>query len=88
MYSYEIMPSLKKILHKLSKKDKTKYEIIIKKIEEILNSPNPEHYKNLKYEMKEQKGVHIGHFVLTFKVVPQENKIYFDDFDHHDNIYQ
>ncbi len=32
------------------------------------------------------KRVHIGHSVLIFKVVG--NKVYFDDFDHHDNIYR
>lgn len=35
--------------------------------------------------MKESKRVHLGHFVLVFKVVG--DKIYFDDFDHHDNVY-
>lgn len=85
MYSYEIKPQLQKILNKLYKKDKAKYEAVMKKIEEILNSPNPEHYKNLRYDMKEQKGVHIGHFVLTFRIIGET--IYFDDYDHHDNIY-
>ena len=37
--------------------------------------------------MKDRKRVHIGHFVLVFKFIKEENKIKFMDFDHHDVIY-
>lgn len=57
------------------------------KIEEIVNSDNIEHYKNLRYDMKDSKRVHIGHFVLVFQFDLQTNTIPFDDFDHHDLIY-
>lgn len=85
MREYELSDQLKKILKKLNKKDKVKYEVIMKKIDEILNSDDPHHYKNLRYDMKDSKSVHLGHFVLVFRVVG--GKIYFDDFDHHNNIY-
>ena len=88
MYSYEILPSLQKILNKLAKRDKILYEEVLKKIQEVLNSESIEHYKNLRYDMKDKKRVHIGHFVLVFKFIQLENKIVFVDFDHHDNIYQ
>ena len=88
MYFYEIIPSLRRILNKLSKKDKNLYEQLIKKINEIVNSLDIEHYKNLRYDMKDKKRVHIGHFVLAFKYIKEENKIIFLDFDHHDNIYK
>ena len=88
MYHYEIKPNLQKILNKLSKKDKAVYEHILKKIEEIVNSYNVEHYKNLKYDLKEFKGVHIGHFVLVFHFDKHRNLISFEDFDHHDVIYK
>ena len=55
------------------------------KVDEVVNSPDLDHYKNLRYNMKDSKRVHIGHFVLVFRSVG--NKVYFDDFDHHDNIY-
>ena len=87
MYSYEIQPSLQKILNKLSKKDKSLFEQVLKKIEEVMNSSDIEHYKNLRFDMKDKKRVHIGHFVLVFKFIQQENKVIFVDFDHHDNIY-
>ena len=88
MYSYEVKPNLQKILKKLSKKDKILYEQIVKKIEEIINSNNVEHYKNLRYNMKDSKRVHIGHFVLIFSFDKNRNLISFEDFEHHDNVYK
>jgi len=85
MREYELSDHLKRILKKLSKKDKVKYEAIMKKVDEILNSDDPHHYKNLRYDMKDSKSAHLGHFVLVFRVVG--DKIYFDDYDHHDNVY-
>ena len=82
MYDYEVIPSLQKILNKLSKKDKTLYEQVLKKIEEITNSGDVEHYKNLRYDMKDKKRAQIGHFVLVFTYIREENKIKFLDFDH------
>ena len=88
MYSYEILPSLQRILNKLSKKDRWLYEQILKKIEGVITCSDVEHYKNLRYDMKDKKRVHIGHFVLVFKIIKKENKIVFMDFDHHDKIYR
>jgi len=88
MYAYEIIPSLQKILDKISKKNKTLYEQVLNKIDEITTSENVEHYKNLRYDMKDEKRVHIGHFVLVFQFIKSSNKIIFTDFDHHDKIYE
>ncbi|MBS3165581.1 type II toxin-antitoxin system RelE/ParE family toxin [Candidatus Woesearchaeota archaeon] len=88
MYNFEIIPSLQKFLNKLSKKDKSTYEQVLNKIEEVINSANVEHYKNLRYNLKDSKRVHIGHFVLVFQFIKAENKIIFLDFDHHDNVYE
>ena len=88
MYNYEIIPSLQRILNKLSKKDKTPYEQAFKKIEEVVNSGDVEHYKNLRYVLKDKKRVHVGSFVLVFSFIKSENKIVFVDFDHHDIIYK
>ena len=88
MYSYEIKPSLQKVLTKLSKKDKTTYEKVLKKIEEIINAQSIEHYKNLRYDLKDLKRVHVGRFVLLFGFENSTNTITFIDFDHHDKIYK
>jgi len=65
MREYEIKPYLQKILNKLFKKDKVAYEAVLKKIEEVINCEDVEHYKNLRYDMKDKKRVHIASsFVL------------------------
>jgi YafQ family addiction module toxin component len=87
-YNYRTSKNLDRILEKLFKKDKVTYEQIMAKIEEIISSSDVEHYKNLRYTMKDRKRVHIGHFVLVFKFNKAENLIEFDDFDHHDNMYK
>jgi len=88
MYNFDVSEHLQKILNKLSKKDKDLYNQILKKIDEVLHSENIEHYKNLRWNMKESKRVHIGQFVLIFQYKKDKNLILFDDFDHHDNIYR
>ena len=88
MYNYEIIPSLKDILNKLSKKDNQTYERALKKIDEIVKSFDVEHYKNLKHDLKEFKRVQVGEKVLVFKFDKRINLIKFVDFDHHDNIYK
>ena len=88
MYSFDYSETLKKILNKLFKKDKDLYHRVLKKINEIINSSNIEHYKNLRYDLKDYKRVHVGQFVLAFKFDKKNNFIHFEDFDHHDNIYK
>jgi len=88
MFNSEYSEQLVEIMRKLSKKNKLLYEQLIKKINEITNSSDIEHYKNLKHGMKDSKRVHIGHFVLVFQFNKKTNTLFFDDFDHHDNIYR
>lgn len=88
MYNFDVSEHLQKILNKISKKDKDLYNQILRKIDEIVHSENVEYYKNLRYNMKDSKRVHIGHFVLIFQYKKEQNLILFDDFDHHDNIYK
>lgn len=87
MREFEIKPELKKKLIRLFKKDKKTYEKVMKKIKEIINSYDIEHYKNLRYDMKDYKRVHIGHFVLVFSYDESKEIVSFEDYDHHDKIY-
>jgi mRNA-degrading endonuclease RelE of RelBE toxin-antitoxin system len=87
MHKYLISDKFHKFLGKISKKDKIFYDNILNKINEIVNSEKIEHYKNLKYNMKDSKRVHIGHFVLIFRYDKKSNTIYFDDIKHHDSAY-
>ena len=87
MHNWEMSELLQEVMKKLSKKDKSIYEQLLKKINEIIQCSDVEHYKNLRYNMKDSKRVHIGHFVLVFQYDISTDTINFDDFDHHDNIY-
>ncbi len=84
---YDFSDELKKVLAKLSKKDPESCKAVKNKIEEIVNS-NPEHYKPLRYDLKNKKRVHIRKsFVLIFEYDQATDTIWFLDYDHHDNVY-
>ncbi|MEK6835134.1 MAG: hypothetical protein AABX61_02625 [Nanoarchaeota archaeon] len=87
MYVDKYSEEITKKLAKLKKKDLTHFNLVRKKMDWILS--NPEHrYKDLHYSMKGVSRVHIGHFVLTFKIDNLNKIIYFEDYNHHDNIYK
>ncbi len=88
MYRYKIKPHLQDIMTKLFKKDPKTHERIIKKINEIINSKDVEHYKNLKYPLQHLKRVQIGEKVLVFNYDKKNKIISFENFEHHDKIYQ
>ncbi len=83
-----ISDELKKTLIILKRKDKTMYQIIEKKILQIasLDSISIQHFKNLRSPLSDFKRVHLGSYVLIFHV--QTDKIIFEAFEHHDEIYQ
>lgn len=85
MHEILIEEKLRETLGKLYKKDRKRYDICMKKIEEIAN--NPEQYKPLRYDMKNIRRVHVAKsFVLIFNV--EGNVVKFLDLDHHDKIYK
>lgn len=87
MYSDKYSEEITRKLSKLKKKDAKHFEIVRKKMNWIL--VNPEHrYKDLHFDMKGIKRVHIGHFVLTFIIDHTNKVISFEDYDHHDKIYK
>ena len=91
MFDFDLTDELKLKIRKLLRKDRKEVEIINRKIKEIINSDSNtiERYKNLRYDLKVYKRVHIDkHFVLTFRVDKSNNFILFIDFDHYDNIYK
>jgi YafQ family addiction module toxin component len=86
MYSSKFEKLADKKIQKLLKKDRERYEILMKKIEEILE--NPESYKRLRGKMFGLCRVHIDKsFVLTFRIDDKEKVVFIEDFDHHDNVY-
>ena len=87
MYLDKYSEEITRKLVKLKKKDLQYYQNVRKKMDWIL--ANPEHrYKNLHYDMKGSKRIHIGHFVLTFIIDKNSKVVSFEDYDHHDKIYK
>jgi YafQ family addiction module toxin component len=87
VYNVAISARLDKHLEKLRHKAPQRYAATRAKIDEIALK-GPEHYKNLKYHLKEYRRVHIdAHFVLLFLVDEQRKTILFEDLDHHDRVY-
>ena len=90
-FKYDVSDELEKTLSKLFKKDRKRYEITMKKIEEIASRDltTIDFYKNLKYGFREYKRAHIDKsFVFIFKLSKEEKFILFDRFGHHDDIYR
>ena len=84
-YPFEIKPDLAEHLKKLRKKNSQLYERVHKKLAEIIE--NPEHYKPLRYNMKNLRRAHIEKsFVLVFTF--SNNLVEFLELEHHDKIYK
>ncbi len=89
MRNFRVEEKLRRVMQKLANKEPKKYNILLKKIDEILNCDNVEHYKNLRTPLQHLKRVQINtHFVLTFRYEKTSDVVIFYDFDHHDNIYR
>lgn len=84
-YKLVIPEHLDKLFSKLAKKDKLQFEILSRKINEILEDPY--RFKPLTANMVGTRRVHIRHFVLTFEILEKEKIVRILDYDHHDNIY-
>ena len=80
--------SIDKVLKKLKRKDPNLFRALQKKIIQIAETEPQviQHYKNLRKPLQHLKRVHVGSFVLVFRI--KENTIIFEDFDHHDKIYK
>lgn len=87
MRNFEIKQELEKKLVRLSRRDTALYSSLLRKIEEILKSPDISHYKYLQHDMKDSQRVHIGHFVRVFCYNKEKDFVSFEDFEHHDRIY-
>jgi mRNA-degrading endonuclease RelE of RelBE toxin-antitoxin system len=88
MLDFSLSDSLREKLRHLKKKDPSLFEAAGKKILQIASSDEStiQHYKNLRGSLSHLKRVHVGSFVLTFKL--KENLILFEDLEHHDNAYK
>jgi mRNA-degrading endonuclease RelE of RelBE toxin-antitoxin system len=79
--------TINKSLEKLKRKDPVLFAAVQKKIIQIseLNAADIHHFKNLRGNLGDYKRVHVGSFVLMFKV--EGDIVIFDKFMHHDDAY-
>jgi mRNA-degrading endonuclease RelE of RelBE toxin-antitoxin system len=75
-------------ISKLKRKNPALFFALTKKINQIisLNYEELQHFKNLRSPLNDYKRVHVGSFVLIFKV--SKDKIIFAEFKHHDKAYK
>jgi mRNA-degrading endonuclease RelE of RelBE toxin-antitoxin system len=59
---------------------------LLNKIDEICSCKDLNHYKNLKYNLRKYKRVHINNsYVILFF---EKEIVYFVDYEHHDKVYK
>ena len=84
-YELDTSEHLDKFFAKLCKKDKLQFEILTRKIKEILD--NPQIGEPLKGNMAGQRSVHVRNFVLVYEIIENEKVVKLLDYDHHDVVY-
>ena len=85
-YDIVLEEKVEKILLKMKKKDMQTYLRVIKSILKV--AKNPEIGKPLKNVLKGYRRIHVGHFVLIYRVERKEKKIIVLKFSHHDDAYK
>lgn len=78
---------IEKVLRKLHRKDPAMFKTVQKKISQIsfFDEVSIHHFKNLRHDSSEFKRVHIGSYILTFKI--KGGNVIFERFAHHDDAY-
>lgn len=91
VFTFDLSNQLRETITKLAKKDRSRVVALNKKIKEIIacNENTIDHYKNLKYDLKDYKRIHLDKsFVLIFRVFRDKQHIIFERLAHHDEIYK
>ena len=82
-YMIEFSSQFEKSIKKLKKKDKTLFNQIKKKLIDIVQYP--ERYKSLGNVFAGYRRLHLGPFVLIYKI--EKNVVRIISLDHHDKAY-
>ena len=85
-YELKVADKLLKKLKKITTKDKKQAQIVTKKINQICK--NPYRAKPLKKDLKGKRRVHIGHFVLIYKIDESNKTVEILKYKHHDKAYK
>ena len=85
MYSLEVEEEVSKTFKKLLKKDRKQLEAVNKKIQEILTDPYE--FKPLKHPFEGLRRVHVGPFVIIYRVLEEPPTVQIVKYKHHDEAY-
>jgi addiction module RelE/StbE family toxin len=85
-YTIIASPEVQKALKKLWKRDPVRYLELEKKL--LFLSDYPEIGKPLKNILKGKRRIHIGSYVLLYKIEQSNHTIVLISFDHHDDVYE
>ncbi|MGV8141048.1 MAG: type II toxin-antitoxin system RelE family toxin [Candidatus Woesearchaeota archaeon] len=91
MFEFEIGDKLTDRLKKLSIKNPILTQAVNKKIREIISQDNDSinRYKNLRYDLKGYKRIHLTKSVILLFIVDiEKNKILFTHLEHIDDAYR
>ena len=83
-YTLVVPPEFEAILKKLKRKKPGILALLVKKIDNVVNSPILG--KPLRNTLRNYRRVHIDPFVLIYEIHLMEVRLI--DFDHHDKIYK
>jgi YafQ family addiction module toxin component len=85
LYSLEIEDEVSKTFRKLLRKDRVQLEAVNKKIKQILTDPYQ--FKPLRHPLEGLRRVHIGSFVLIYRISENPPTIQIIKYTHHDEAY-
>lgn len=85
-YDIEIGDKLQRKIKKLENKDSQYYNSVINKIIQIAEAPQLG--KPLRGSLKGKRRVHIGPFVLIYKINEDEHLVTLIELEHHDDAYK
>jgi len=85
LYDLEIQENTLKTFQKLLKKDRKQWEALNSKIEQI--RAHPYQFKPLKHPMEGRRRVHIGSFVLIYRILEDSKTVRIVQYCHHDKAY-
>jgi len=79
-------PGVEAAFKKIATKDPARFEQVAKKLREL--AENPEAGKPLRNKLKGNRRLHIGHYVLIYKIEKKKQQIILIDYAHHDDVYK
>ena len=85
LFNLEIEDAVSKTFKKLLKKDRVQLEAVNKKIGQILTDPYQ--FKPLRHPLEGLRRVHIGSFVLIYKIIENPPTVQIIKYTHHDEVY-